>query len=116
MKIISNFYAGFVQKMLTIMITVNSGLICNNLNYLDYRYLQNSDESSYYIEYCSTIFSFKSFSLTSNSFLLLILKPNRITSHSNTLFDNIFSNVIDPNIISGNLTVTISDHLQYLRQ
>ena len=51
MKIISNFYAGFVQKMLTIMITVNSGLICNNLNYLDYRYLQNSDESSYYIEY-----------------------------------------------------------------
>ena len=25
--------------------------------------------------------------------------------------DNIFSNVIDPDIISGNLTATISDHL-----
>ena len=50
-------------------------------------------------------------SLASNSFIPLILQPTRITSHSNTLIDNIFSNVIDPDIISGNLTVTISDHL-----
>ena len=49
--------------------------------------------------------------LTSNSFIPLILQPTRITSHSNTLIDNIFSSVIDPNIISGNLTATISDHL-----
>ena len=34
-----------------------------------------------------------------------------LTSHSNTHIDNIFSNVIDPGIISGNLTATISDHL-----
>ena len=40
--------------------------------------------------------------LASNSFILLILEPNRITSHSNTLIDNIFSNVIDSEIISGN--------------
>ena len=50
-------------------------------------------------------------SLASNSFMPLILQPTRITSHSNTLIDNIFSNVIDPDIISGNLTATISDHL-----
>ena len=50
-------------------------------------------------------------SLASNSFIPLILQPTRITSHSNTLMDNIFSNVIYPDIISGNLTVTISDHL-----
>ena len=52
-------------------------------------------------------------SLASNSFLPLILQPIRITTHSNTLtlIDNIFSNVIDPDIISGNLTATISDHL-----
>ena len=50
-------------------------------------------------------------SLASNSFIPLILQPTRITSHSNTLIDNIFSNVIDPDIISGNLTVPISDHL-----
>ena len=50
-------------------------------------------------------------SLASNSFIPLILQPTRITSHSNTFIDNIFSNVIDPDIISGNLTTTISDHL-----
>ena len=50
-------------------------------------------------------------SLASNSFIPLILQPTRITRHSNTVIDNIFSNVIDPDIISGNLTATISDHL-----
>ena len=48
---------------------------------------------------------------TSNSFIPLILQPARITSNSTTLIDNIFSNVIDPDIISGNVTATISDHL-----
>ena len=50
-------------------------------------------------------------SLSSNSFIPLILQPTSIYSHSNTLIDNIFSNVIDSDIISGNLTATISDHL-----
>ena len=50
-------------------------------------------------------------SLASNSFIPLILQPTRITSLSNALIDNIYSNVIDPDIISGNLTATISDHL-----
>ena len=50
-------------------------------------------------------------SLASNSFIPLILKPTRITSHSNTLIDNVFSNVIDLDIITGHLTATISDHL-----
>ena len=50
-------------------------------------------------------------SFSSNSFIPLILQPTRITSHSNTIIDNIFSNVIDPDVISGNLTATISDHL-----
>ena len=50
-------------------------------------------------------------SLVSNSFNPLILQPTRITSHSNTLIGNIFSNVIDPDVLSGNLTATHSDHL-----
>ena len=50
-------------------------------------------------------------SLACTSFIPLILQPTRITSHSNTLTDNAFSNVIDPDIISGNLTATICDHL-----
>ena len=49
--------------------------------------------------------------LAFNLFILLILQPTGITSHSNTLIDNIISNIIDPYIISGYLTVTISDHL-----
>ena len=50
-------------------------------------------------------------SLASNSLIPLILQPARITTHSNTLIGNVFSNVIDPDIISSNLTATISDHL-----
>ena len=50
-------------------------------------------------------------SLASNSFIPLILHPTRITRHSNTLIDNIFSNVIDPDITSGNLNAIISDHM-----
>ena len=50
-------------------------------------------------------------SFDSNSFIPLILQPTRTTSHSNTLIDSIFSNFIDPDIILGNLTATISDHL-----
>ena len=44
-------------------------------------------------------------SLASNSFIPLILQPTRITSHCNILIEN------DLRIVSGNLTVTISDHL-----
>ena len=50
-------------------------------------------------------------SLVSNSFIPLILQPIRVTGHSNTLIDNILSDVFDPEIISDNLTATISDHL-----
>ena len=50
-------------------------------------------------------------SITFNSFISLILQPTRTTSHSNTFIDNVFSNVTDPDIISGNLTTTISGHL-----
>ena len=50
-------------------------------------------------------------SLPSNSFIPYILHPTRITSHSKTLIYNKFSNSISPEIISGNITATISDHL-----
>ena len=50
-------------------------------------------------------------SLNSNSFIPYILHPTRITSRSKTLIDNIFSNYVFHEIISGNITATISDHL-----
>ena len=52
--------------------------------------------------------------LASNSFTPYILDPTRITSHSKSLVDNIFSNDIFQEIISGNITATISDHLNQL--
>ena len=50
-------------------------------------------------------------SLASNSVIPYILQPIRITDYSETLIDNIFSNVITVDAISDNLTATISDHL-----
>ena len=50
-------------------------------------------------------------SLASNSSLPYIIQPSRHTSHSRTFIDNIFSNVISRDIICGNITATISDHL-----
>ena len=50
--------------------------------------------------------------LTTNLFVPRITLPNRITSHSKTLIDNIFSNA--PNFLQGisrNFTFSISDHL-----
>ena len=50
-------------------------------------------------------------SLASNSIIPYILLPRRLTIHSKTLIDNIFSNVLSCEAISGNITATISDHL-----
>ena len=50
-------------------------------------------------------------SLASNLFDQYILQPTLLTSQSKTLIDNVFSNIISPETISGNLTSTIFDHL-----
>ena len=50
-------------------------------------------------------------SLSSNMFLPHIVQPTRITSHSKTLIDQIFSNYTSQDIVTGNLTATISDYL-----
>ena len=50
-------------------------------------------------------------SLAFNSYLPYIIQPSRHISDSRTLVDNIFSNVISRDIICGNITATISDHL-----
>ena len=44
-------------------------------------------------------------------FLPYIIQPISGNSNSKTIIDNTFSNIISTNIISGNLTATISDHL-----
>ena len=47
----------------------------------------------------------------SNSYVPYIIQPNQHTSHSRTFIDNIFSNIISKDIICGNITATISNHL-----
>ena len=50
--------------------------------------------------------------LTRQHFFPLILRPSRITSHSATLIDNIFTNQLHSNLKSGLLFTDISDHLR----
>ena len=45
-----------------------------------------------------------------NFLLPYISSPTRATPRSQTLIDNIFSNIIEDEIISGNITTTISHH------
>ena len=49
--------------------------------------------------------------ITEKNFTLLITSPIRITNNTKTLIDNIHFNEFSGNIISGNLTVKISDHM-----
>ena len=53
---------------------------CNNLNYLDYSYLQNSKESWYCIECCSTIFPFNSL-LSNKNFLSCCTNTDNNNTH-----------------------------------
>ena len=49
--------------------------------------------------------------MISNSFLPYILQPTRVTDHSSTVIDNIFSDITDFVTSSGNITSTVADHL-----
>ena len=53
-------------------------------------------------------------SLASSSFIDFILQPTTITTPSNILIENIFPNVLDPGIISGDLTTSNSANLPQL--
>ena len=49
--------------------------------------------------------------MTSNFLMPSIVIPTKINIVKNTLIDNIFTNQISPDIRSGNISTTISDHL-----
>ena len=49
--------------------------------------------------------------LHSHAFFPTINSPMRITPYSKTLIDNLFYNDMTKNIISGNITTSISDHV-----
>ena len=49
--------------------------------------------------------------LSCHMLLPKIMQPTRVTSNSKALIDNIFSNTLSPDSVSGSLTATVSDHL-----
>ena len=49
----------------------------------------------------------------SNSFLPYIHQLTRVTDHSATVIDNIFSNITDFDTLSGNITSIIADHFAH---
>ena len=49
-------------------------------------------------------------SMVSHYLLPYILHPTRVTDHSSTVIDNIFSNVTDFDTVSGNIINKIADH------
>ena len=51
------------------------------------------------------------YSMTNHNFMPLITLPTRITLSTKTLIDNILYNQFNNEIISGNITVGISDHI-----
>ena len=63
--------------------------------------------------YCDNYFSsvpLADYLLCSYGLLPHILQPTRVTEHSATVIDNIFSNNIQDDIISGNILLTLSKH------
>ena len=65
--------------------------------------LLNNDQHSFTNEFLD--------SLSSHMFLPDIVQPTGIRNNFKTLIDNIYSNLITPNNISGNITAAILDHL-----
>ena len=53
-------------------------------------------------------------SLFSNNSLPYINQPTRISAHSSTLLDNMFVDLLNATIVSGNILTQISDHLPQL--
>ena len=49
--------------------------------------------------------------MTANQMLPTISVPTKLNNKHNTLLDNISTNQFNPDMVSGNLTVLISDHL-----
>ena len=74
----------------------------NNLNYLDYRYLQNSNESWYGRECCSTIFPFNSLSSNKNVLACCTNTDNNTTQWIDLENDHINSLSLKP---SSNLEI-----------
>ena len=95
---VTEFNDVFLQNILEKLSYENKEIIVmGNFNIDILKYDTNSDSATFLDN------------MYENLLLPYILSPTRVTPRSQTLIDNIFSN-IEKDIISGNITTTISDH------
>ena len=103
---VSEFTNNFIMPLLDKLSNENKAIMIMgdfNINLINY----NDDKNTG--NFLDTMFS--------QYFLPYITKPTRITRNTKTLIDNIYYNKPLNNIISGNLSNIISDHLiQFLTE
>ena len=64
-----------------------------------------------YKNYAGTNGFLDSLSCYMSSYMFMLFYPTRVTGHSQTIIDKIFSNYISREAVCGNITSTSSDHL-----
>ena len=97
---VSDFNNVYLKNLLEKLNLENKNIVLMgdyNINLLNY---ENSAETSQFLD-----------SMCSYSLFPSITQPTRVTHKSKTLIDNIFVNFHSPDTVSGNITVSISDHL-----
>ena len=97
---IKEFNTDYLTPLLEKLSLENKNIVLLGDYNIDLLHYGDSKDTSNYLEL-----------MTSSSFFPFITLPTRITSKSKTLIDNIFLNFHSPDITSGNLTTSISDHM-----
>ena len=97
---INLFQEHFLRILGTLSLKKHKFLICGDFNIALLKHYSSSKIDSYLSTHLYSEFCFN-----------LITKPTRITSHSSTLLDHLYTNMLSKQITSGILTHDISDHL-----
>ena len=98
---LNEFNEEFLEPLMEKISTDNKNIFLTGDFNVDLMKIDSDDNTSNYFD-----------TFTSNLFVPHIIYPTRITTTSKTLIDNIFSNSLNfSQGTSGNLTISISDHL-----
>ena len=94
-----SFIDDFMKPLIDKMQTENKKLFITGDYNFDLLNLENN-ETAHFFE-----------TMMSSHLMPTILLPTKLNTKKDTIIDNIFTDQINPEIKSGNLTITISDHL-----
>ena len=95
----SIFLENYFQPLNDILQTENKNLFITGDFNFDLLNLEHTETSQFFE------------SMMSSQLMPSILLPTKINVKNDTIIDNIFTNQINPEMISGNFSLTISDHL-----